>query len=42
MSNSLEFIISQVEHIDVQRSPGVPIGGGSCYGTKVSEYIKPW
>lgn len=24
----------------LQRSPGVPMGGSSCYGIKVIEYIK--
>lgn len=27
-SNLLEFNVSEVEHIAVQRSPGVPVGGG--------------
>lgn len=40
MSNLLGFSISEVEHTDVQRSPGVPMGGGSCYGIKVIVYIK--
>lgn len=40
MSNSPEFNLSEVEHIDVQRSSGVPRGGGSFYGIKVVKYIK--
>lgn len=35
VSNLLEFNISEVEQIYVQRSPGVPMRGGSCYGIKI-------